>query len=150
MWAKGNDMPDTLNLRIKPPENVLEDVSLFIEGLATFYELPPKQGRRKRVIRTLADAGGNDFNDSGRTIDVGQLVQRERRIRESGFSGVPSKTVQHGKTRKTSRGGLPREDISKSSGSTARLVASKVTTMEPVKGPEVVIKKSRGRPRRSK
>lgn len=151
MWSRGGDMPDQLNIRTQPPENILEDVELFIEGKATFHELPPKQGRRKRVIRTLVDAGGDNNDVSGRAVNAGQSVQRERGAGGTGLSSVPSSPVQSGTKRKTARRRHPSTDLPKSSGSTASLVKKvavpKAITMEPSKGTEVV-KRKRGRPRK--
>lgn len=150
MWARGRDMPDKLDLKTKPPEDILENVGLFIEGKAEFHELPPKQGRKRRVIRTLVDLGGDSTDVSRGTAPVGESVQPEQRVGGSRLSRISTPAVQPREKRKTVRRRFPSTDIPKSNRSTTTLVAPKATTMEPPKGPEVVIKKSRGRPRKVK
>lgn len=160
MWSKGSDMPDMFNIRTPPPEDVLNDVELFIEGKATFHELPPKQGRKRRVIKTLVEATGDHFDVSGGVVESREPVQRKRRAGGTGLGSVPSTPVQDGTSGASARGRLRSTDLQKSSRGTPKLVETspgvfgvkyvppKDITMEPVKGPEVVGKKPRGRPRK--
>lgn len=157
LWSRGSDMPDKLNIKTQPPVNILEDVSLFIEGKIAFHELPPKRGRRRRVIRTLLGdvcGGGSNPGEPGGSSSPGQsLPQRERRTDRSGPNRLPDETVRVRKKRKVRGPELRSRDISESDRTIAFKVAKKLATKavpvlptELEKGVEVVRKK-RGRPK---
>jgi hypothetical protein len=83
-WAVGSDMPSRFDLSVIPPPNVLEDVELFITDKVTFHELPRKQGRRNRIIRTIVGDGGSLVAVSGRENPSSQPVQGSDPGRGSG------------------------------------------------------------------
>jgi hypothetical protein len=111
MWATATQMPDKYDLSKFPPADVIENVELLINDKATFHELPRKQGRRHRVIRTIigvSDGGDNSVPGIGARDSSGPVpsgsdvpgigepkgdgrVERRRRRRVSPES-VPSGT----------------------------------------------------------
>jgi hypothetical protein len=114
-WARSSDMPDKFTLKVKPPEDVVRDVELFIQGKVTFSD-----GKRGRIIRTLLGGapgsrdGGTVSFHARRTTNVGEHFQPDEWTGGTGVSGLPDETKRNGKTRKVHGDGLPGGDLSKS------------------------------------
>lgn len=140
-------MPDKFDLSAMPPPNVVEDVGLFVEGKVTFHELPRKQGRRQRVIRTII---GDQPLQSGGVDGAGCSIQPQQRAGGSGLSGVPDETVRDRKAGQIRRRQLSPKRTTESGRerSAVPVVVPKVLPVAEAKAPEVTVKRKPGRPRR--
>lgn len=139
-----DQMPSKYLVDIFPPPDVVENVELLINDKATFHELPRKQGRRNRIVRTIIGPtnGGSDS-----PVGVGAAIAAGA-ISSAGFDvSSPGEPKSDGPVKRRRRRRVHPEVVS--SGNAAG-VQAKFPVTETDKERTEKIRKTLSRPTRKK